>query len=299
MIPNFIIAGGSRCGTTALYQFLKEHPQISFPRLKEPRYFSSINNKFPHNGPGDYSIDSAIIKNFENYKNLFRNFNTKLVGEASPDYLYFYKNTVDEIYNTLGDIKIIIILRNPIDRAFSGYNHLVRDNREKLSFEKALKEEPNRKKNNYDFMWFYKEIGLYYQQVKAFKEKFSNVLVIFQENLREKPDLTLEKTFNFLGVENIEGIDFTINYNPVGAPNNPIAKFLLNRNNKLSYLLREFFKRTIPRNKLEKISSRFIKKGSLDKSIKDYLYNYYLEDIKKLEDLLETDLSLWLKNSKY
>lgn len=293
MLPNFLIVGGARCGTTALYHFLKQHPKISFPKLKEPRYFSSLHQNFPHQGPGDYSIDKAIIKDYIEYKKLFSNIDNELVGEASPDYLYFYNSTAEEIYNHLGDIKIIIILRNPVNRAFSAYNHLVRDNREKISFQRALNKEEERMKMNYDFMWFYKDVGLYYNQVKTYRQIFSNVLTVFQENLKFRPEKTMKNIFHFLGVENYQGTDYSINYNTVGKPKNRFAKFILNRNNKVSYFFRESIKKTIPRNYLERISNRVIQKQKLDDNVKDELYRYFHSDIEKLENLLGSNLDVW------
>ena len=73
MLPNFLIIGASKCGTTALYYYLKQHPEISFSELKEPKYFSSINEQFPHNGVGDISVDKYAIRSFEEYKSLFSN----------------------------------------------------------------------------------------------------------------------------------------------------------------------------------------------------------------------------------
>ena len=64
MLPNFIIAGATRSGTTSLYYYLKQHPKIDFPSIKEPRYFSSIELKLPQNGPGDESVDVKLIKSF-------------------------------------------------------------------------------------------------------------------------------------------------------------------------------------------------------------------------------------------
>ena len=138
MLPNFLIIGASKCVTTALYYYLKQHKDISFPTLKEPKYFSSIFQKFPHKGIGDESVDLYAIKSLKEYKKLFKKISNIRVGEASPDTMYFYKDTIPKIKETLGDIPIIIMLREPVERAFSAYMYLRRDSREKLSFREAL-----------------------------------------------------------------------------------------------------------------------------------------------------------------
>ena len=141
MLPNFLIVGASKCGTTALYYYLKQHPEISFPDLKEPKYFSSINAKFPHEGIGDISVDKYAVRSFDEYSSLFSNIQNVRVGEASPDTMYYYNKTVEEIKEKLGDIPIIIALRDPVRRGFSAYMYLKRDSREKLSFIDSLMEE--------------------------------------------------------------------------------------------------------------------------------------------------------------
>ena len=152
MLPNFLIIGASKCGTTSLYYYLKQHPEISFSDLKEPKYFSSVNESFPHNGIGDKSVDKYAIKSLTEYKSLFADLHNKRVGEASPDTLYFYDKTASLIKETLGDIPIIIMLRNPVKRAFSAFMYLKRDSREKLSFRDGLLAENRRLKDNWDFI---------------------------------------------------------------------------------------------------------------------------------------------------
>ena len=77
MLPNFLIIGAAKCGTTALYYYLKQHPEISFPKLKEPKFFSSNGETFPHNGVGDVSVDKYAVKSLSNTKNCSQKLKTK------------------------------------------------------------------------------------------------------------------------------------------------------------------------------------------------------------------------------
>ena len=77
MLPNFLIIGAAKCGTTALYYYLNQHPEISFPKLKEPKFFSSTGETFPHNGVGDMSVDKYAVKSFEKYQKLFSKIKSK------------------------------------------------------------------------------------------------------------------------------------------------------------------------------------------------------------------------------
>ena len=166
-LPNFFLVGAAKAGTTAVYAYISQHPEIYLSPLKEPKHLSISANKFPHNGPGDKKVDDGIIKSREEYLNLFKDAeNVKVVGESSADYLYFYNSVIPLIKTISPYAKILIMLRNPVDRAYSAYRHMLMDNRENLSFEKALKYEDQRRSRNYEFIWFYKDVGFYYKQVK-------------------------------------------------------------------------------------------------------------------------------------
>jgi len=293
MLPNFLIIGASKCGTTALYYYLKQHPEISFPELKEPKYFSSVGLKFPHKGIGDVSVDRYAVKNFENYKKLFTSIQNIRVGEASPDTIYFYKQTVKLIKEKLGDIPIIIMLREPIQRAFSAYMYLKRDSREQLTFRGGLDAEKQRISDNWDFIWAYKKCGLYTEQLKSFLDNFSNVKIILQEDLKNNTDKILQETFSFLGVDDTFKTDISIQHNESGIPNNFLSKFLLSRTNLFSTVIREVMKKIIPRFLLEKVASKSLKKVSILAEDVAYLKPFFLKDICELEQLINRDLSAW------
>ena len=292
--PNFLIVGAAKAGTTALYYYLKQHPEIKFPELKEPKYFSSNKLIFPHRGIGDKSVDKYAVKNWKEYLDLFKKFERKkLIGEASPDYLFYHKHTAPLIREKLGDIPIIIMLRDPVKRAFSAYMYLKRDSREFLSFRKGLEAEEDRLKDNWDFIWGYKSGGLYYEQVKTFLNTFTNVKVILQEDLKIDTNRVLKELYFFLNVDTNFITNTSIEYNPSGIPRNVISKFLLSRNNKLATNTREFLKSVMPRSVLEKVASHSLKKKFISESEQELLKNYFEDDIAKLGALINRDLSKW------
>lgn len=296
MKPNFLIVGAAKAGTTALYYYLRQHPEIGFPNLKETKYFSTGMLNLSHNGIGDDSIDKYAVKNLTEYLNLFKNLASyKRIGEASPDYLLYHKQTAPLIKETLGDIPIIISLRNPVKRAFSAYSYLKRDSRETLSFRDGLDAEEDRLSDNWDFMWGYKKVGLYFEQVKTFLNTFSNVKVILQEDLKTDTSRVLKELYSFLNVDPNFTTNTSIEHNPSGTPKNSIAKFLLNRNSKVSVNLREFLKSVIPRTILEKVASYSLEKKSMSKLEQELLKKYFADDVTKLEILLGRDLSKWIQ----
>ena len=137
ILPSFIIIGAQRCGTTSLYDYLSHHPQIIPSPVKELFYF-----------------DDYYTRPIEWYKSFFPTQKQReklerdlvanvITGEASPSY-FFNPYSAKRIKETLPQIKLILVLRDPIERAYSHYNHIKRLNREPLSFEEAIEKEEQR-----------------------------------------------------------------------------------------------------------------------------------------------------------
>lgn len=295
MNPNFIITGVARCGTTSLYHYLDQHPEIGFSKIKEPKYFSSLDLNLPQNGPGDDTVFSKMILDEISYDRLFENLKSfNVVGEASSDYFYYHRNVIPRIKEKLGDVKIIICLRNPVERAFSSYNNLIRDSREKLSFIDGLKSENLRISNNWDWMWHYKKGSLYSDALEHFLNEFSNVKVVFFEDLKNKPNFVMKDIFSFLNVNVDVEIDVSTIYSTSGAPKSQIISMLTNRNNPLIFWMREVVLKLLPRKYLEKIAENLFKKKSLNKNTYEELLSFYKLDILKLEKLTNRNLKNWI-----
>lgn len=292
--PDFLIVGAAKAGTTSLYHYLNHHPDIFLPKLKEPKYFSSKCIKFPQNGVGDTSVDKFRVRTLDSYLKLFDGRKEKLIGEASPEYLYYHQEVPAEILRELGDIPIIIILRNPVDRAFSAYSYLVRDQRENLPFSQALEEEEGRLGQGWDFIWAYKRAGLYAKQVKAYLENFSQVLVLTQEEMQRAPKDVIDNVFDFLNIQDKDiSIDTSIIHNPSGTPKNLATRFLLSRSNPLSPVIREIAKALMPRKVLEKVAAKNLKRDHISDEDRKVLSDYFKEDIKRLETLLGRKIPFW------
>lgn len=294
MLPNFIIGGATRSGTTSLYFYLKQHPEIGFPSLKEPRYFSSVDLTLPQRGPGDNTVDQKLILDFASYEKLFEHLGDfKIIGEASSEYLSHPEKTPDRIKEKLGDIPILFILRNPVERAYSAYNNLRRDGRETEPFEKALEKEARRMADNWDIMWAYKYVGQYYEQVKKYTEVFSKIKIIIFEEFIQDPQKHLKDIFEFLNVSTDVKINTETTYSKSGAPKNKIIGKLADRKNPFIYFIRTAVFKFVPRRYLEKIADSLFSKGRMLSETKQYLQRFYSEDITKLESLINKDLSFW------
>lgn len=293
-LPNFVIAGTARSGTTSLYYYLKQHPEIGFPSRKEPKYFSSLGLTFPHNGPGDQNVDKLMVRDFDSYLKLFEGLEGKArIGEASSDYLYHHVHSAAEMRRVLGDVPIILCLRNPVDRAYSAFQNLVRDQRETLSFSDALAVEEKRMADNWDWMWAYRHGGLYAEQVATFLQTFSRVKVVLFEDLEKSPGAVVKDLFEFLGVAGDVPVDTGTRYSHSGKAKNRLIAFLSNRNNVVAFTLRRLALKLLPRSLLERIASRSLEKESMAPAEREALRRYFREDIERLEELLGRSLAVW------
>ena len=170
---------------------------------------------------------SARWKNIQSY--LKRPNQISFVAIFSPDYLYYHKNAVPKILEEKNDqIPIIIVLRNPIDRAYSSYLYHVRDGREKLSFEDALDAEDERRKANWAWGWFYIEGGLYAEQVKAYTDNFERVLLLLFEQDIVTGQAT-KKILDFLNLDAVPEVLENIHTNTSGYPKSRLLHQVITR----------------------------------------------------------------------
>jgi len=295
--PNFFIVGAAKCGTTSLANYLSQHPDIYIPALKEPKFFSVADNRFPHNGPGDIVPDAKVIKVQSDYESLFiPGQNCTAKGEASVDYLYF-EGVPERIKRYNPHAKIIIMLRNPAKRAFSNYIHMVRDERETLSFEDALENEEKRKAMNWEFFWLYKKIGFYSSQVERYLRCFGpdQVHIVLFEELNKDSIKVVQDLYMALGVDGGFKPDVSLRFNISGIPEKKWLHSLINRPNLLKNLVSPLLPITFRKNLGKKFLDSNLKKSEIDSSTYEKLLNLYQRDIERLQALIKKDVTGWLE----
>lgn len=293
--PNFLIVGVARCGTTSLYNYLRQHPEISFSDRKEPKFFSSLDLSFPLGGKGDREVENEMVRTEKAYLNSFSHcLKGQLIGDASSDYFYYHRRTIPRIKKFLGDPKVIIVLRNPYERAFSAYSSLVRDSREDLTFHEGLCAEGKRKELNYDWMWHYRDGSLYADGLRSFKEHFSKVHIIMNHELSSDTLKTLRGCFDFLGVDNKYVPADLSRYSNSGRPRNGLVKYFTKRDG-FMYKIRMLVLSLVPRKHLESIAKKLLKKESIDDLSINLLRTHFNRDIEAVESILHKDLSEWKK----
>ncbi len=286
--PNFIIAGFPKCGTTSLHHYLSEHPQIFMPSQKELHFFTyEILSKLK-NGPKDGAVKKTQIQDSKKYLDFYRNVKNEIaVGDASPSYIN-YPNQFLKIKEYLEDPKFIIVLRDPINRAYSNYLHLKREQRETLTFKEAVNRENKRIKDKYSDFWYYKFNSTYYNKILKAKETFKEVLIITSEELNENHEATMKKVYKFLDVD----CDFITKrksnrFNKGGYYKKNLFTKIIFQPSKFKNLIKKFIKPT-PSLKilLARVASLFrVKTEEIDEETVLYLTKHFKEEVKKLKSL--------------
>lgn len=295
MLPNLLLVGAAKSGTTSMANFLSKSEQIYIPSIKECRFFSKLDKNYV--GLGAEVFVNSGVTDFDDYCDLFRSRREKIIADFSNDYLYYHQRAVPEILKVLGpETKIIIVLRNPVDRAFSNYLHSIREGWENLSFMQALESEGERIAKHWAWSYHYSNAGFYYEAVKAYMENFNNVKVILFEELENS--VRDEGFYEFLGVKNdMADINFGRD-NVSGTIRSKLLWKALYGNTHLKILVKKLLNLL----GLGKLGLKFIKwikvknlaPARMAPSEYQFLKTLYKHDINKLSKLIDRDLTDWI-----
>ena len=286
--PNFIIAGFPKCGTTSLHHYLNEHPQIFMPSQKELHFFTyEILSRF-NNGPKDDIVKNTQIENSEKYLSFYENVKNEIaIGDASPSYINYPEQFL-KIKKYLDNPKFIIVLRDPINRAYSNYLHLKREQRETLTFKEAINRENNRIKNKYSDFWYYKFNSTYYDKIVKAKEVFKDVLILTSEELHENHGATMKKVYKFLDVDcDFKSKQHSNKFNKGGYYKKNIFTKIIFQPSKFKNLIKKVIKPT-PSLKIllaQVVSVFSVKTEEIDRETMLYLTKYFKEEVEKLKSL--------------
>jgi len=279
MNPNFFIVGGSKCGTTNISYYLNLHPKIFFTKLNEPYYFCQWDV------PEDYKRNS-MITDMKNYLNLFKDVtNETIVGEASSPYLSC-PHAASEIKKAFPKSKILISIRNPIERAHSAYFSYKFMHPTKKNFMEMIKEHEKLIKDRIFYIDSILESGFYTKNIINFQNAFGeeNVKIIIFEEYIKNIESGIRSILNFLGLS--ENIQFEEqSKGSYRVPKNSLSKILLN--NKEFRKISTVIIPTVMRQKLgDKYFLKQEKKPEMGKNERTYLKKLYKNEATELEKFL-------------
>jgi hypothetical protein len=293
MLPNFLIIGAPRSGTTTLYESLKQNPQIFLSPVKEPMFF--LLDGEPAHYPGPKNPQG--VRGIDQYQSLFQGAKAeKAVGEASPCYLFSPKATLG-IKQRIPDARFIVILRNPVDRAYSHFLFHRMEGTEPLEdFEAAMDAEDERLRMGWFIFWCYRGMGYYGRQIERYFSHFPRGQFRFflMEDLVGRPQELFKEIFRFLEVDDGIRVQLPLRYNPAGVPRNRwLHKFLV-RPNAVKNLLKPVLSTKVQSFLLTHFMGRNLTRPPLERDVRKRILAVYREDILKTQDFIQRDLSDWL-----
>lgn len=299
MDPNFFLIGAAKAGTTSLYMYLSQHPEIYMSSQKETHYFAFkdillANMEFSNSEEEKYvkKIYSLSVTDEEVYTALFAKVTTeKAIGEASTSYLHFlYPDAAKKIHDNIPDAKLIAILRNPVERAFSAFLYFVREGIESITdFSAAIQSENWRRDR-------YLRVGFYYEALTRYYELFESdqMRIYLYEDLKKDPCGLMQDIFHFLDVDEAFVPEMSIKFNVSGIPKSRVLHNLIYKTPKA---IKTVFNPIITpqlNRAIRRLSYHNLYRPKLNPDVRRMLQDMYREDILKVQDMIDRDLSDWL-----
>lgn len=296
-LPDFLVIGAPRSGTTALYRFLEQHPQVFMADPKEPHYFCFADGQLDFRGPGDERLNAEWLTDLAAYRRLFAGVSPGLrAGEASTTYLWC-RDAPARVRALLGpEVRLLALLRDPAERAWSAFHYLRREGFEPCAdLLEAVDREPERAAAGWAPMWRYVELGRYTEQVERWLEVFprDQLRLHRHEDLAQRPEVVLPDVFGFLGVDPNHRPELDVRHNPSGT----IRSRWLHRALTGDHAVKRFAKRHAPwrlRNLGARIGAANVRPAEgLDPAVRAQLVERFHDDVVRLESLLGWDLTAW------
>lgn len=296
-LPEFIVIGAARSGTTALYSYLRQAPDVFMPAVKEPNFFAYEGKSLSCQGPGADFINNSVT-DIKAYKALFDQAEAGMIcGEASPLYL-FEPRAPERIRHHVPDAKMIAILRNPIDQAFSHFLYAARLRIEPIEdFTEALAAADDRLARGWQPLFGYADFPRYGEQLERYFTRFprDQFLIRTYEELCGNPEQVMSDSLAFIGADPAFVPDLSNKPNAGGTPKNRAFQDFLMKSNPITkaigYVVPTESRRKI-RDRLASFNLR--QDQSMPKEARTILKTRLSGDIRKLETLIDRDLSAWL-----
>ncbi len=301
-LPDFLVIGAQKAGTTAVHRYLEQHPGIFMCPVKESNFFAMEGLTVDFRGPGDREALTGsplvrTITSVDEYSDLFRDARPdQVVGEACPMYLYD-PGAPERIARHIPDVRLIAVLRNPIRRAFSAYMMLRQSGRERLaSFEEALAMEPLRVERNWEYAWRYADVGRYARQLSRYYEHFprENILVYLHEDLITRPAEVISEMLDFVGADSSYPVEVGERFNVSGIPRLRFVHRLLTSDNVLRKAGRRAVPTSVRQAAFRAVARLNAHRPEMSPVVERRLGESFRTEVVALSGLIDRDLSHWL-----
>jgi hypothetical protein len=294
--PNFLIIGAAKGGTTSLAHYLRQHPDVFVAREKECHHFLFEGTTPSFSGPRDAEeFQPLIIPERDRYLRCFASAGAASArGEASVYYLYRPESLERALtYNPL--MRFVVVLRDPVKRAFSAWAHMMRDGREsEHSFLAAVDLEAPRTAAGWSYGFRYESVGRYGDQLAHAMRLIpaDQLHVALSDDLVADPETTLANIFAFLGVRPLP-VDSSLVMNVSGRPRVQALNQLLTQANPIKSALKKVLPYRLGSTLAHRIRNWNLEGTHIDPAEAAVLAGRYRDDVERLAVLLQRDLSSW------
>ncbi|PWE32930.1 sulfotransferase [Maritimibacter sp. 55A14] len=295
-LPDFLIIGAARSGTTAVYSYLRQNPSIFMPRAKEPNFFAYEGEALDYKGPGADYINNSITR-LDAYKALFAGAPEGAVsGEASPLYLYAPR-APERIHAHVPQVRMVAILRNPIDQALSHFHYALKQRIEPIDdFTAALQAEDKRLADGWQPLFGYSRFPRYAAQLERYFKLFDRdqILVRTYEDLQTAPGDLIDEITGFIGADTSFRPDMSYQPNAGGVPRSKFFQDFLMKPNPVTGLIAKVMPQEMRLKIRDRLSGLNIRRDpAMPPEARQILRDRLLPEIDRLETLIERDLSVW------
>lgn len=297
-MPTFLVLGVAKAGTTSLYQYLKQHPQIYMVPIKEPNFFAYGEAPLPaFQGPGTANMQQRVVSTLAAYQDLFKGLTGELAcGEVSTT--NFMPRACTRIHQYAPGAKLVLILRQPAERAYSQFLHTQRLGWEPLGdLREAVAAEATRIQQNWLPLLCYTSPGFYAAILQQYFERFprEQIRIYLYEEWQRQPTAILQDLFRFLAVDEHFIPDMTVRHNAGVAPRSGWLARFLRQSHPLKRWLSLLAPATVRQRVVRSLTHRNLTKPPpLDPQLRAQLTELYRDDILRTQALLGRDLSHWL-----
>lgn len=301
-VPNFLVIGAMKAGTTSIYRYLGQHPDVFVPAEKEPGFFVYENGRLQWSGPHDQQWRAGLRPTrWEEYLAHFSQVRQEsAIGEVSPHYLCD-PVAPERIRHYLPAARLIAILRHPVDRAYSAFLMKCRRN-ERLSFVEALAAEPQRIAEGWGYGWHYAALGCYVEPLRRYRRLFplEQLEVVLYDDLVEDPHALMRRLYRHLGVDEGFEADVERRYQSAHLTRWGAFDAWLGSHLTIRARLKRYFPGGTARrlyDLAQSLNRRLNRRPApqLSPELRAELTGGFREEILALQDLLGRNLSRWIE----
>lgn len=290
-LPTFVVAGAARSGTTGLVEGLRSHPRVFVTDPKEPHYFALHRIGARFTGPGDdHTINRVAVTRREDYLALYENAaGHQALGDAAVSTLYYHDEALPELLRMNPAIKVVILLREPVERAWSAHQYMRARGVEPVEdFLEAVALEPARRDAGWHHIWHYTAMSRYADSVAAFRSALprEQVGVWFFDDLSRDYTGTVGSILRFLGVPPVAGEAVGIpRVNISGKPRYPAVHAAI-RWATTHEGIRSTVKRATSYRFREQVRGHILRTGGPPGEVRQQLSPLFADDLARLRGLL-------------